>query len=443
MDNSLIAEYKKDDFQVAQPQSTLDEETFKVTITCETPEAEGMPETRIWYGTSQSTFSHSVKEYKLYEGEPIQLTEPCYVHVYAERDGWITSYNRYDDYYSNYYLDRPYIYYDSGTNTITIEQTSADSIMYTLDGSDPSKDNGIKYVGPIVLKRNLVVKAVALKDKHFNSEIRSYSVTDVDSRFMANGVYYRLIDNTTEDVVEVTSGSTVTGHVTIPDKVTHPDGTILTVVRVGNEAFKSNTRITGITLPSTVTSIGYSAFNNCPKLRSVTIPEGVTVIEEQAFFGCAGLEAVTIPDRVTVIEQSAFEGCTGLVTVTIPDSVTVLEKAAFRGCSGLTSVTIGKNVEEIGASAFEDCTSLESVSMPDISHVDRTAFRGCPYSDGLSPDEPDPEAFSPMDSRAWAEFFTAPSGYSSPGEMIPQEEDPPPDTEKGLFGRIKGFFRKK
>ena len=102
-----------------------------------------------------------------------------------------------------------------------------------------------------------------------------------------------------------------------------------------------------------------------------------------------------------------------------------------------------ENVEEIGASAFEDCTSLESVSMPDISHVDRTAFRGCPYSDGLSPDEPDPEAFSPMDSRAWAEFFTAPSGYSSPGEMIPQEEDPPPDTEKGLFGRIKGFFRKK
>ena len=120
----------------------------------------------------------------------------------------------------------------------------------------------------------------------------------------------------------------------------------------------------------------------------------------------------------------------------------------FYNCSNLTTIYAGSNWDTAGvtssSSMFANCTSLQSVSMPDsVPHVDKTAFRGCPYSDGLSPDEPEPEAFSPMDSRAWAEFFTAPSGYSSPGEMIPQEEDPPPDTEKGLFGRIKGFFRKK
>ena len=399
MDNSLIAEYKKDDFQVAQPQSTLDEETFKVTITCETPEAEGMPETRIWYGTSQSTFSHSVKEYKLYEGEPIQLTEPCYVHVYAERDGWITSYNRYDDYYSNYYLDRPYIYYDSGTNTITIEQTSADSIMYTLDGSDPSKDNGIKYVGPIVLKRNLVVKAVALKDKHFNSEIRSYSVTDVDSRFMANGVYYRLIDNTTEDVVEVTSGSTVTGHVTIPDKVTHPDGTILTVVRVGNEAFKNNTRITGITLPSTVTSIGYSAFNGSSNLVDVNLPEGITEIDHSAFMNtaittfvipvgvktvssslfshCSQLTSVTIPNGVTEIGSNAFDGCSQLTSLTLPEGITKIEVMAFHA-TNIRSITLPSTVNEIWSYAFDDCKNLTAIVIPeDVTTIQQYTFSNC------------------------------------------------------------------
>lgn len=399
LENSLVAEFRKNDFTVAQPQSVLDEETYQVTITCETPEAEGIPETRIWYATRQSYYGPEASKYKLYDGEPIQLTEPSYVHLYAERDGWKTSDWRYDDFYSNYRLDAPSINYDYSTYTITMVQNNADSIMYTLDGSEPSKSNGMKYDGPIVMKRDLIVKAVAVKEKHFNSEVKSYSVTGVDSRFMANGVYYRLVDNTTEDVVEVTSGSTVTGHVTIPDKVTHPDGTICTVVRVGKDAFAHNSDITGITLPSTVTSIGNSAFYNSNNLVDIDWPEGLTEIGKAAFY-CTAISTVVIPEGVKSISEEAFYGCNKLTSLIIPSGVTEIGNRAFYGCGSLTSlnlpegvisigsyafynigvinVSLPSTIREIGDDAFAFCKNLATIVIPDgVTTVRGYTFSGC------------------------------------------------------------------
>nr|WP_294778836.1 leucine-rich repeat domain-containing protein [Prevotella sp.] len=101
--------------------------------------------------------------------------------------------------------------------------------------------------------------------------------------------------------------------------------------------------------------IGDYAFSGCSRLTSLTIPSSVTEIDESAFEGCSGLTSLTIPSSVTWIGRSAFEGCSGLTSLTIPSSVTRISESAFEGCSGLTSLTIPSSVTWIGRSAFRGC----------------------------------------------------------------------------------------
>ena len=137
-------------------------------------------------------------------------------------------------------------------------------------------------------------------------------------------------------------------------------------------AFYNCSRLTSITIPSSVTSIGSSAFYGCSGLTSITIPSSVTSISEEAFYNCSSLTSIyyqgdiaswcgisglgklmssnrtlyingqeltgdlVIPEGVTAISSYAFYGCSGLTSITIPSSVTSIGDGAFRYCSGLT-----------------------------------------------------------------------------------------------------------
>ena len=111
-------------------------------------------------------------------------------------------------------------------------------------------------------------------------------------------------------------------------------------------------KISELTISSTVTKIAVGAFQLCESLKSVEIPNSVNSIGKYAFSDCSGLTSVTIPNSVTTIGNSAFSGCSGLTSVTIPNSVNSIGESAFSGCSGLTSVTIPNSVNSIGVGAF-------------------------------------------------------------------------------------------
>ena len=145
-----------------------------------------------------------------------------------------------------------------------------------------------------------------------------------------DGIYYTLITKAKQ--AEVTSGDTkYTGNVTIPESFTY-NGVTYSVTSIGNEAFRSCSGLTSVTIGNSVTSIGILAFYGCSGLTSVTIPNSVTSIGSNAFSGCSGLTSVTIPNSVTSIEYDAFWGCSGLTSVTIPNSVTSIEYGAFASC---------------------------------------------------------------------------------------------------------------
>ena len=182
--------------------------------------------------------------------------------------------------------------------------------------------------------------------------------------------------------------ATITGHtgpggdVTIPTTVDNGSGASYTVTQIGNAAFRTNTTLTKVTIPSSVTTIGDYAFELCTKLKDVTIPDGskLTSIGRSAFLACYVLESVMIPQGVTSIATETFHRCSSLKSVTIPDGskLTSIGSSAFRGCTYLKDVTIPEGVTSIGSNAFRDCTSLESVTIPEgVTSIERQVFQGC------------------------------------------------------------------
>ena len=227
----------------------------------------------------------------------------------------------------------------------------------------------------------------------------------VHERVQIGSLYYNLNDKNFQ--AEVTSKNDVLGgysssltitSASIPSSVSY-SGKTYNVVAIGGTAFSGCTRLTSVTIPSSVTSIGIGAFADCSGLTSVTIPNSVTSIGTAAFEYCTSLVTITIPNSVTRIGGSAFEGCSSLTSVTIPNSVSKMGTGVFEGCSSLpienniryagsylveavnktlSSYTIKSGTRWIGSSAFRNCSNLNSITIPSsVKVIQSSAFKDC------------------------------------------------------------------
>lgn len=167
------------------------------------------------------------------------------------------------------------------------------------------------------------------------------------------------------------------------------------VEKIGYEAFAHCSKLTGVTIPSTVTSIGTGAFAYCTSLKSIEIPDTVTsagypkydgagivgssksrglfynctqletaVIPgafNYTFYGCTSLKNVTLTHPSANIGAAAFGECSALQTITIPDGTTTIGTDAFYKCTRLNTVTIGSGVTTINSRAFSECPSLKAL----------------------------------------------------------------------------------
>lgn len=73
-------------------------------------------------------------------------------------------------------LTEPTIDFNNETGFVTISQTEKKDVYYTTDGTDPSTDNGTKYVSAFTVEDGTTVKAIAIGDgtTTINSKVASY-----------------------------------------------------------------------------------------------------------------------------------------------------------------------------------------------------------------------------------------------------------------------------
>jgi len=194
-------------------------------------------------------------------------------------------------------------------------------------------------------------------------------------------LYAETDGNWTFELISDGSEAKITGYtgggetVTIPDTVKIDGaGTGYPVTSIG-AAFKNNSTIKSITIPSGVTGIQNEAFYGCTALNRIsitgetvsplgtyTLPSGLYWIGNYAFQGCTLLTSIDIRGAVQYINQGTFRGCTGLTSITIPNTVKEIKTSSFYGCTGLTSITIPSTVTSIGSGAFWNCSELAIVT---------------------------------------------------------------------------------
>lgn len=190
-----------------------------------------------------------------------------------------------------------------------------------------------------------------------------------------------LFDKNQNTIVQYPTGKS--GIYTVPSSVT----------KIGNCAFYTCNKLTGINLPSGLTTIGNNGFESCSGLTSIAIPNTVNTFGNYAFYSCTRLTSFKIPNELTSLGFYAFSYCNLLTAFTvevsnpsysvingvlfnkdqstlilypvgkqgaytIPSATTTIATSAFYRSTQLTSVNIPGTVTSIGSYAFTYCSNL-------------------------------------------------------------------------------------
>jgi len=167
----------------------------------------------------------------------------------------------------------------------------------------------------------------------------------------------------------------------------------LPVKEIGENAFKAQTQIKGITIPEGITVIGRSAFYNCTNVEEIyfNAVEMNNLNSSNQVFTNAGKNTqgidVVIGKNVTKIPSSLFESVyqnsdfqpkITSVEFETGSRCKSIEKFAFSYITTLKTIIIPEGVTNIGAYAFGNCHNLATVTIPDtIESIDSYSFVNC------------------------------------------------------------------
>jgi hypothetical protein len=181
----------------------------------------------------------------------------------------------------------------------------------------------------------------------------------------------RIVNGTTYYAITgYTGGDTA---VVIPDEI---DGHVVRAIDA--DAFRNNTALTSVVLPTALQSLGDYAFQGCTNLLYVGFNGGLVTIGFGVFAECTRLTSISLPNSINTISGRAFYACTGLTTISLPSTLTTIGVYAFSGCAGLTSINLPNMLSTINNYAFSECTGLTTVSLPDsVTTMGYCVFQNC------------------------------------------------------------------
>ena len=180
----------------------------------------------------------------------------------------------------------------------------------------------------------------------------------------------------------------------------------MNIMQIGMEAFKDNSNIKKLIIPSSVTEIGERAFYNCTALEEICFVSpnyredgngnvvnanvdwaDLSIIHESAFEGCTALKKIDFTNVKTItVASRAFADCTSLVEIIDLKSVGTLGDQAFSGCISLKGEMLdgfdGYVLDLSGLHVswnyvFENCRSIEQIHTGKFTAIGKYMFKGC------------------------------------------------------------------
>ena len=162
---------------------------------------------------------------------------------------------------------------------------------------------------------------------------------------------------------------------------------------IKDNAFKGQTNIKNVVIPSSVKTIGVSAFSGCTALETVTFEtdakgeSALNSLGKSAFSNNKALKAIDLSaTKLEILNDSTFSGCSALASVTLKEGLTRIGtgtssySGAFQDCKALKEITIPASVQDFGTGTFTDCKSLVTVTFAKGSQVTTlgsNTFYGC------------------------------------------------------------------
>lgn len=174
------------------------------------------------------------------------------------------------------------------------------------------------------------------------------------------------------------------------------------IQQINARAFQGCSSLTKVYLPHSLTELGIGTFSNCSSLRTVYMSKQLSVIQKEifredrkleqvlftpdsqliriqqnAFCECTSLQFMLLPGTLKHIDERAFYRCKNLKSVRFPEGLTYIGKEAFYFC-GLEKLELPESLEILEDSAFFKCSNLTEVCLPShIQHIGKWVFHGC------------------------------------------------------------------
>ena len=202
-------------------------------------------------------------------------------------------------------------------------------------------------------------------------------------------------------------GKTITGIASeMSGDIIIPSG----IEKIGDDAFKDNTKITGVECPDSLREIGKHAFWGCQNLKKIKLNEGLTSIGVEAFIH-TNLESVDLPSTIDFLDWTPFE-CkmnvhylnehfysdingvlfsadeTSLILyprrvheeqIEVPEDVTCIDSYAFEG-NAANEIVIPEGIQELQGNLFSGCQKLRTITFLSLSPVaikiNKETFKG-------------------------------------------------------------------
>ncbi len=149
------------------------------------------------------------------------------------------------------------------------------------------------------------------------------------------------------------------------------------VTKIGDNAFSDCTKITSVTIPSSIKNIGSLAFYRCNNLAGVYIDDlaawcGISFSDGYSnplyyagklYHQNQLVSQLVLPNGVTKINSYAFYRCNSITSAYIPQSVTKIDSYAFSGCEELASISLNDGLEVVGDYVFNNCPALANIGI--------------------------------------------------------------------------------